>query len=62
MARKQNGGFRAEIAEKIHGMNDDQVDSTTLFLEYAQERCAYEVPFVPPIIVPYRPSWLSHLE
>ena len=40
MARERNGGFRAEIAETIHGMNDDQVDSTTLFLEYAQERCA----------------------
>jgi phage terminase large subunit-like protein len=28
---------------------DDQVDSTTQFLEWAQERTAYEVAMVPPV-------------
>jgi predicted phage terminase large subunit-like protein len=40
---------------------DDQVDSTTLFLEYAQERTAYEPVIVPCIVKFYRPAWLDGL-
>jgi len=42
---------------------DDQVDSTTQFLEWAQERAAYQVPFVAPIWGRQaRPQWLQDID
>jgi predicted phage terminase large subunit-like protein len=40
---------------------DDQVDSTTMFLDYAQQRTAYEVPIVGPIVGSWKPAWLLAL-
>jgi phage terminase large subunit-like protein len=40
---------------------DDQVDSTTIFLEYVQEKAAYEPVMCPCIVGYYRPAWLVGL-
>ena len=36
---------------------DDQVDSTTIFLEYAQEKAAYEPVICPAVVGFSRPAW-----
>jgi phage terminase large subunit-like protein len=57
--------FLAEYERELLGFPsakyDDQVDSTTIFLEYAQERTAYEIPIVGPIVGSWKPAWLLAL-
>ena len=54
-----------ELASRFLGFPsekyDDQVDSTTIFLEYVQERIAYEPVICPCIVGYYRPAWLVGL-